>query len=207
MVYHRRSWKVLWILLSYGRGRFWHLEEIVARHSEAQTGCPVTYTYSRDQARRLIEAAGFRVTDLRTDHIFPYRIADYVQYRYVREWYFRWMPAPLVPGLRAPVRLASAHLGRSQIIPNPCARSRIRARTDTHPVLSLFSVPKAFTGDAAVIQDNAIASWTRLGGGCDIVLLGDDPGVAEAAARHGVRHEPKSHATRSARRCCPPCSA
>ncbi len=92
MVYHRRSWKVLWILLSYGRGRFWNLEEIVARHSEAQTGCPVTYTYSRDQGRRLIETAGFRVTDLRTDHIFPYRIADYVQYRYVREWYFRWMP-------------------------------------------------------------------------------------------------------------------
>ncbi len=92
MVYHRRSWKVLWILLSYGRGRFWNLEEIVARHSEAQTGCPVTYTYSRDQGRRLIETAGFRATDLRTDHIFPYRIADYVQYRYVREWYFRWMP-------------------------------------------------------------------------------------------------------------------
>ncbi len=92
MVYHRRSWKVLWILLSYGRGKFWNLEEIVARHSEAQTGCPVTYTYSRDQGRRLIEAAGFRVTDLRIDHIFPYRIADYVRYRYVREWYFRWMP-------------------------------------------------------------------------------------------------------------------
>jgi hypothetical protein len=57
-------------------------------------------------------------------------------------------------------------------------------------VLSLFSVPKAFTGDAAVIQDNAIASWTRLGRDCDIVLLGDDPGIAEVAARHGVRHEP-----------------
>jgi hypothetical protein len=56
-------------------------------------------------------------------------------------------------------------------------------------VLSLFSVPKTFTGDAAVIQDNAIASWTRLGRDCDIVLLGDDPGIAEAAVRHGVRHE------------------
>jgi len=26
------------------------------------------------------------------DHIFPYRIPDYVQYRYVKNWYFRWMP-------------------------------------------------------------------------------------------------------------------
>ncbi len=57
-------------------------------------------------------------------------------------------------------------------------------------MLSLFSVPKSFAGPAAVIQDNAIASWTALGKDCDIVLLGDDPGVAEAAARHGVRHEP-----------------
>jgi 2-polyprenyl-3-methyl-5-hydroxy-6-metoxy-1,4-benzoquinol methylase len=38
MVYHRYSWKVLWILLKFGRGRFWRLGELVARHSEAQTG-------------------------------------------------------------------------------------------------------------------------------------------------------------------------
>jgi hypothetical protein len=57
-------------------------------------------------------------------------------------------------------------------------------------VLSLFSVHKAFTGDTGTIQDNAVASWARLRRDCDIVLLGDDQGVAEAAARHGVRHEP-----------------
>jgi hypothetical protein len=26
------------------------------------------------------------------DHIFPYEIAEYVQYRYKVVWYFRWMP-------------------------------------------------------------------------------------------------------------------
>jgi hypothetical protein len=57
-------------------------------------------------------------------------------------------------------------------------------------VLSLFAVPKAFSGQAAVIQNNALGSWTRLGGNCDVVLLGDDPGVAEAAAWHAVGHEP-----------------
>jgi SAM-dependent methyltransferase len=94
MVYHRYSWKVLWILLTYGRGRFWDLDRLVADNSEAQTGCPVTYIYSRAQARRLVEAHGFRVTDIHVDHVFPYRIPDYVQYRYVREWYFRWLPSP-----------------------------------------------------------------------------------------------------------------
>jgi 2-polyprenyl-3-methyl-5-hydroxy-6-metoxy-1,4-benzoquinol methylase len=95
MVYHRRSWKVFWILLTYGKGQFWRVSELVAQHSEAQTGCPVTYIYTRRQARDLLERRGFRVTDAWVDHIFPYRIPDYVQYRYVREWYFRAMPAPL----------------------------------------------------------------------------------------------------------------
>lgn len=95
MVYHRHSWKVLWILLTYGKGRFWRLPELVAQHSEAQTGCPITYTYTRAEARKLLERYGFRVTETRVDHIFPYRIKDYVQYRYVKEWYFRLMPPPL----------------------------------------------------------------------------------------------------------------
>lgn len=95
MVYYRYSWKVLWILLSYGKGRFWNLEELVATHSEAQTGCPVTYIYSRGEGKRLLEQAGLRVVESQPDHVFPYRIADYVQYRYVREWYFRWMPPSL----------------------------------------------------------------------------------------------------------------
>ena len=92
MVYHRRSYKVAWILLTEGRGQFWKLPELVAKNSEAQTGCPVTYTYTRHEGRRLLERHGFCVTGVRAEHIFPYRIPDYVQYRYVPKWYFRWMP-------------------------------------------------------------------------------------------------------------------
>lgn len=95
MVYHRYAWKVLWILLTYGRGQFWRLTELVAQHSEAETGCPVTYTFTRREARKLLEERGFRVTKMWVDHIFPYHIPDYVQYRYAKVWYFRWMPQPL----------------------------------------------------------------------------------------------------------------
>ncbi|MBN1439001.1 MAG: class I SAM-dependent methyltransferase [Anaerolineales bacterium] len=90
MVYHRKSWKVLWILLAEGKGAFWKLDELVARNSEAQTGCPVTYTYTPAGARALLR--GFRVESMFVDHIFPYRIADYVNYRYVKNWYFRILP-------------------------------------------------------------------------------------------------------------------
>ena len=95
MVYHRRSWKVFWIVAGLERGRFWKTDEIVAKHSEAQTGCPVTFTYTRREARELVEQSGFRVEDLRVDHVFPYRVRDYVQYRFVKEPYFRWMPEPV----------------------------------------------------------------------------------------------------------------
>jgi SAM-dependent methyltransferase len=90
MVYHRRSWKVFWILLTEGRGAFWKLDELVARNSEAQTGCPVTYTYTPATARALLR--GFQVESTFVDHIFPYRIRDYVRYRYVKNWYFRILP-------------------------------------------------------------------------------------------------------------------
>jgi 2-polyprenyl-3-methyl-5-hydroxy-6-metoxy-1,4-benzoquinol methylase len=95
MIYHRRSWKVFWIVAGQGHGRFWATDELVAEHSEAQTGCPVTFSYTRREARELVEHNGFRVQDLGVDHVFPYRIRDYVQYRYVKEPYFRWMPQPL----------------------------------------------------------------------------------------------------------------
>jgi 2-polyprenyl-3-methyl-5-hydroxy-6-metoxy-1,4-benzoquinol methylase len=95
MVYHRRSWKVFWIVAAQGHGRFWETDDLVAEHSEAETGSPVTFSYTRCEARELVERSGFRVQDLRVDHVFPYRIRDYVEYRYVKEPYFRWMPEPL----------------------------------------------------------------------------------------------------------------
>ncbi len=99
MVYHRWSTKVLWMLLVAGKGRFWMLDRLVAEHSEAQTGCPVTYSYSRSSGRQLVESGGFEVTGTLVDHIFPYSIPEYVRHEYRRIWYFRWMPRPLFRAL------------------------------------------------------------------------------------------------------------
>jgi ubiquinone/menaquinone biosynthesis C-methylase UbiE len=94
MVYYRYAWKVFSVVLTEGRGQFWRASEIVAQNSEAQTGCPVTYTYTRRSARELAELGGFRVTNLWVDHIFPYRIPEYTRYRYVKVLPFRWLPPP-----------------------------------------------------------------------------------------------------------------
>ena len=91
MVYHRHSTKVGRIL---AENRFdWRgLDVHVARHSEAQTGCPVTYTYTPDSLERLLE--GFTVQKMFVDHIFPFRIDEYIRYRYVKAWPWRGLPQP-----------------------------------------------------------------------------------------------------------------
>lgn len=92
MVYNRLSWKAFWILVTYGKGRFWRWKELIPRHSEAQNGCPITRTYTKSSARELLESNGFSVEEISVDHIFPYRISDYIQRRYTREWYWRLIP-------------------------------------------------------------------------------------------------------------------
>jgi 2-polyprenyl-3-methyl-5-hydroxy-6-metoxy-1,4-benzoquinol methylase len=95
MVYNRRSWKVLWMVLKYGRGDFRRTRQLIAEHSEAQFGSPVTYAYTPRELEEVLRRHGFRVTDVFVDHIFPWRIPDYVEYRYVKVWYFRWIPHSL----------------------------------------------------------------------------------------------------------------
>jgi len=95
LMYYTWSWKVFKVVVTDGGFRFWDWRRIVARNSEAQTGCPVTYTYTKRELAKMMTDRGFRVTEVFVDHIFPYRIPDYVQYRYRKEWYFAWMPRSL----------------------------------------------------------------------------------------------------------------
>ena len=55
-------------------------------------------------------------------------------------------------------------------------------------MLTLLTVPKPFVGHSDVIQQNALASWRRLGADIDILLCGNDEGTAAAAQRHGAQH-------------------
>ena len=78
MLYSRHSWKGLMIRLGVDQ-------------PEAQRGCPIAKTFSYADVRRLLE--GFRILDMRKDHIFPYVVEKYVRYEYERVPWFRWMPA------------------------------------------------------------------------------------------------------------------
>src|SRR6186713_1394705 len=56
------------------------------------------------------------------------------------------------------------------------------------PLLTLFSAPKPFDDPhIATIQHNAIKSWTLLPD-IEVILLGEEAGLAEAARELGVKH-------------------
>jgi hypothetical protein len=55
-------------------------------------------------------------------------------------------------------------------------------------MITLFTIPKPFHGHIALIQRNAIQSWTRLRPACKIILFGKDKGTAEIARELEIRH-------------------
>ena len=87
MVYSKISMKLFWVMNHTRSWEFSHMDELVAHYSEAREGSPVTYTYSMQGAKDLME--GFTVTYIGKTHIFPYQITDYRKNRYVVEPYLR----------------------------------------------------------------------------------------------------------------------
>ncbi len=56
-------------------------------------------------------------------------------------------------------------------------------------LLTVFTAPKPFTdAHIATIQRNAIRSWLALGDEAEVLLVGEEAGMAEVAAEYGVRH-------------------
>ncbi len=63
-------------------------------------------------------------------------------------------------------------------------------------LITIFTAPKPFTDPhIALIQHNAIRSWLALGEQVEVILLGEEDGLAEAAALYGVRHLPQVQRT------------
>lgn len=63
-------------------------------------------------------------------------------------------------------------------------------KEDCLDMVSLFAIPKPFEGHVGTIQMNAVRSWVAFRPHCEVILLGDERGTAEVAARFGLRHFP-----------------
>lgn len=84
MLYAKNSWKAIMI-------------EAGLDQPEAQAGCPIAHTYSEGGIRELLK--GFRVLEMRQDHIFPFVIPHYRKHRYVVQPWFKAMPKVMFQAL------------------------------------------------------------------------------------------------------------
>jgi len=89
MVYHKRAWKWLWAMLKY---RNFHLEEVIPQYSEAQTGSPITYAYTKSEICSLVHRSGLVVERAWVDHIFPYQVGPYRRGEYKKTLYWQLTP-------------------------------------------------------------------------------------------------------------------
>ena len=87
MVYSKISYKLFHFMKETGMWDFSNLDELIATYSEAQTGCPITYSYTFEGARRLF--ADYTILELRKEHIFPWKIQKYIKYEYEKEDCFK----------------------------------------------------------------------------------------------------------------------
>jgi hypothetical protein len=64
-------------------------------------------------------------------------------------------------------------------------------------LLTIFTAPKPFTNPhIAVIQRNALRCWQSLGAAVEVIMVGDEEGMAEVAAEYGVQHLPNVECNR-----------
>lgn len=72
------------------------------------------------------------------------------------------------------------------------ARRKGKETATSEPRITIFTVPKPFgqSSHTDLIQRNAIRSWIQLSPELEVVLLGNEPGIAEFAAEVGVTHLP-----------------
>lgn len=80
MLYAANSWKNIMIEAGFDQ-------------PEAQSGCPIAFTYTHDEVRALLQ--DYQILELRQDHIFPYVVERYLRYEYELQPWFKAMPAEM----------------------------------------------------------------------------------------------------------------
>lgn len=83
--------------------------------------------------------------------------------------------------------MSASEAGRPAIEPT---RGQAKPASDSVR-LTLFALPKPYVEEQTVqIQLNALRSWLALGADVEVLLLGDEEGIAATAALEGARHLP-----------------
>lgn len=79
MVYAKNSWKNYMI-------------ESGLDQPEAQSGCPIAFTYTKEEIENELLGSGWDISSIEQTHIFPYQIEPYKKGEYVKQPWFQSMP-------------------------------------------------------------------------------------------------------------------
>jgi SAM-dependent methyltransferase len=82
MLYSKFSYKLFWAMHENERWDLSRMDDTIREFAEAQTGCPIAYTYTFDDVKELLEP-WYEITDIRKDHIFIWDIEKYKNHEYV----------------------------------------------------------------------------------------------------------------------------
>jgi ubiquinone/menaquinone biosynthesis C-methylase UbiE len=88
MLYSRFSYKLFWLMKEYNAWELSDADLLVQNYSEAQSGCPVTYTYTFDEIKELVSPY-LQVQQIWKDHIFMWDIPEYKKNNFVRDTPFQ----------------------------------------------------------------------------------------------------------------------
>ncbi|UOD35539.1 class I SAM-dependent methyltransferase [Deferribacteraceae bacterium V6Fe1] len=84
MLYAKNSWKN--IMIEAGFDQY-----------EAQKGCPIANTYTHEEIKEILK--DFEILSLTQDHIFPYAVEKYIDYKYELQPWFKSMPKEMFKAL------------------------------------------------------------------------------------------------------------
>lgn len=78
MLYSRFSYKLFWLMNQYDNWNIAEADNIIQTYSEAQSGCPVTYTYTFDEVKELVKPY-LKIESIYKAHVFIWNIEKYKQ--------------------------------------------------------------------------------------------------------------------------------
>lgn len=90
MLYVKHSWKSWEFYFKYGWKFNFNLKKTIQYFAEAQLNCPVANVYTKKELESLL--SDFKIISIKKDHIFPYIIKDYIEYKYNKRFIFKILP-------------------------------------------------------------------------------------------------------------------
>jgi len=93
MLYSFISYKTLEAWIKYGYKFKFNFKKSIQYYAEAQIGCPVAYTYTKNELKNMFE--DYIILSIKKTHIFPYIIDKYIIDCYEKRWFFRILPKQL----------------------------------------------------------------------------------------------------------------